>query len=133
MRKLYEILKILQIQKRMFSAGSIHKNTVAVFSEMIWILILVWKTHLLFRIFKNHIKNISVLWTEKSLNDMHVLYFYTLSNCTKQTGYFLIWVSSKDRMLLGIQMNSTLVLHNTYGYENLIVYLLLCIWRVMAS
>ena len=61
MRKLYEILKILQIQKRMFSAGSIHENTVAVFSEMIWILILVWKTHLLFRIFKNHIKNISGL------------------------------------------------------------------------
>ena len=31
MRKLYEILKILQIQKRMFSAGSIHENMVAVF------------------------------------------------------------------------------------------------------
>ena len=61
MRKLYEILKILQIQKRMFSVGSIHENTVAVFSEMIWILILVWKKRLLFRIFKNHIKNISGL------------------------------------------------------------------------
>ena len=61
MRKLYEILKILQIKKRMFSAGSIHKNTVAVFSEMIRILIIVWKTHLLFRIFKKHIKNISGL------------------------------------------------------------------------
>ena len=61
MRKLYEILKILQIQKRMFSAESIHGNTVAVFSKMIWILILVSKTHLLFRIFMNHIKNISGL------------------------------------------------------------------------
>ena len=61
MRKLYEILKILQIQKRMFSVGSIHENTDTENSEMIWILILVWKTHLLFRIFKNHIKNISGL------------------------------------------------------------------------
>ena len=57
MRKLYEILKILHIQKRMFSAETIHGNTVVVFSKMIWILILVSKTHLLFRIHESYQKH----------------------------------------------------------------------------